>query len=328
MFRPVLCLILLLACCARAEESADLTFKLPAGQSVRYQFTSTSSSVSVALPSGAAPANTTPLQIKSDGSTQMVLTFKSLASAGTPAAPAAKGTPVSIRIQNYALKDKRSMGDDSGELEASRGHIRAVRNGKVTIDSINDVGLAEVKEYQQLLQLIESGEMRVTLEPSGRMGIDADGDPTVIDVVHACGAEGMLRLAAGKALKPGEAWDDAQTMTTVGAFKLAKPLAVRARSIFRGWETKDGVRLARIEIASVWDPADLKGENEDGVEVGISNVNGEGGGSALFDPAKGQFVEGSVQVTTKYRLNGKQKDGTTTQMDVSSKTAFSFKRVP
>ena len=87
--------------------------------------------------------------------------------------------------------------------------------------------------------------------------------------------------------------------------------------------TKDGKALARIELVSTWDSVNLKGENENGLTVDITRVEGAGSGVCLFDPAAGRFVSGAISASAKYRIEGKR--GTeSTALDVRSTTKFTF----
>lgn len=310
--------VLLLFLTARAfsgeSATADLSFKLAPDRTARYVWTTTSNTETSGRERGEA------FSFKADLSIVMNVVFKGLA-------PKGPGMRLGLRIENYAYNDKKTMGAEVGEIQASRGKIKVIQNGKTVVDSDNDISVEDVKEFQKSLKSIEDGQMIVTLEPNGKEVGEAAGESTVIDTIKATGAEGMMRLLPGRDLTPGQTWEDSQSMPSIATFKLAKPLVVRSTSTFAGWETKDGKRVARIDIKTIWDPAELKGENGEGMLVEVSHVQGVGAGTALFDPASGQFVEGLLEATSRYRIDGK-KDGLSTGLDVISKTKFTFKQIP
>ncbi|HLX60039.1 MAG TPA: hypothetical protein VKX17_02035 [Planctomycetota bacterium] len=299
---------------AADEVRADLTFKLPPGQVAKYRWTTFSNTES----SGREKDQV--FTLKKDLSLEMDLVLKGLARK-TP------GLPLSVKAEKYGYSEKTSIGSDVGEIVAMKGKFKVTHSGKVIVDSDNDVGLEEIKNLQQGLKQIEAGEMVVTLDPAGKEIGEAEGDETAIDVIKGSGAEGLFRLLAGRELKPGDSWEDSQTLPNMATFKLAKPAVIRSKSTFVGWETKDGKRLARIDVASTWDTSDLKGENGEGLLVEITRVEGKGAGRCYFDPALSRVVDGELSVNSKYRIDGK-KDGQSTGLDVVGKTVFSFKEIP
>src|SRR6185295_8367582 len=233
--------------------------------------------------------------------------------------------PLAFKIEHYSSNEKKAVNTDVLETHMSKGKIKIAQNTKVIVDSENDIGLDDVKAFQETYKHIVAGEMRTTIDPSGKEVGETEGEPNTIDVIKASGADGLLRLVTGRELRPGMTWEDSQTMPVIASFKLAKPAVIRSKSTFAGWETKNGKRLARIDIQSAWDTADLKGENEEGL-VEITKVEGKSGGTCLFDPAAGQFIDGVIEVSSKYRI-GAKKVNQSTNLDVVSTTKFTFKRV-
>jgi hypothetical protein len=98
---------------------------------------------------------------------------------------------------------------------------------------------------------------------------------------------------------------------------------VHSKMTFVKWVEKDGRKLASIDMMSAWEKQNLKGENNDGLLVEITRVDGRSAGTCLFDPQSGQYVEGAINVSVAYRIDG-EKDGQATGLDVSGKTVFSF----
>lgn len=317
--RPYLPSFLLLALCAAAalagdDDIADFTLKLAQGQSVKYVWATAASTEATGRERGEA------VKIKSETNIDVTFQIKGLPRKGP-------GLPLSLRLEHYSSTEKKSVGTDVLETQATKGKIKVIERGKVIVDSENDIGLEEVKSYQEMYKKIIAGEMRTTIDPAGKEVGESEGEPGTIDVLKASGAEGLLRLVTGRELKPGQSWEDSQSMPVIANFKLAKPAHIRSKSTFAGWETKDGKRLARIDIKSAWDPGDLKGENEEGLLVEITKVQGVSAGTCLFDPAAGQFVDGLIDVSSKYRIDGK-KEGQSTGLDVVSTMKFVFKQNP
>jgi hypothetical protein len=231
-------------------------------------------------------------------------------------------TPVTVRTRDVSYLDKRSIDTSKTELTLSRGKMKYIEDGKVLVDSDNDVGLDRMKDYQEHIKRMEAAEMRMTLDPAGRQS-DVQGDDAVVKAIKNGGAQGVFPILSGKATKVGDSWEDTFVMPMMQDFKLAQPASVRSHMTFSRWNESLGRKLAQIDIISKWDNRDLKGENDAGMLVEITKVNGSGGGTCLFDPASGHFVEGTLSYTMKYRIDG-EKEGQKSGLDVSAKTQFTF----
>jgi hypothetical protein len=243
---------------------------------------------------------------------------------GMPAVPSKKneGVPVSIRIKDQTYVDKRSIEDSKTELFIAKGKMKYTENGKVMIDSDNDIGLDKMGMYQEHFKKMEGSEMRAVLDPAGRQ-TEVLGDEALVQSIKNSGAQGIFPILSGKETKVGESWDESFSMPQIGDFKLARPLTVRSRMTFTKWTEKDGKKLAQVELKTLWDTQDLRGENAQGMLVEITKVFGSGDGSCLFDPATGRFLEGVINFTMKYRIDGEQ-NGEKSGLDVSGKTKFTF----
>jgi len=300
--------------------SADLRLRIAPNDTVRYAWSIASSSESRGKERGRAFTLTT------DSNFGMNLSLRGLAGKRENPAPAtgakADGGRAAVRIQDLVYTDKRSIENSKTELYVSKGRIKYVENGKVIVDSDNDIGLDRFTEYQQHVRAVENGEMRAWLDAAGRQS-DIQGDPALVETLKSGGAQGIFPILSGKETKLGEAWEDTFSMPQIGEFKLAKPAVVRSKMTFSKWVAKDGKNLAQIDVSTAWDNQELKGENDTGLLVEISRVDGGGAGSCLFDPATGHFVEGAINTNVKYRIDG-ERDGQTTGLDVTGKTRFTF----
>jgi len=232
------------------------------------------------------------------------------------------GTPVSIRIKDQTYSDKRSVENSKTDLFIAKGKMKYSENDKVVVDSDNDIGLDRFAEYQTQLKNIETAEMRAVLDAAGRQS-DVQGDPTLVESIKNGGAQGIFPILTGRETKVGESWEDSFAMPKISEFVLARPAQVKSTMTFTRWQEKDGKKLAVIDLVSIWDAQELKGENKDGMLVEITRVDGRGAGSCLFDPETGRFVEGSITFAMKYRIDG-EKDGQKSGLDVNGKTRFTF----
>jgi len=304
-----------------ASDAASLRMKLSNGDSARYDWSIQSTTVSKGREIGKAFALT---------NTKLVTMLVTLR--GLPR-PKNENIPVALRIADWSINEKNSIvgtGDDGKEEKASstevlleKKRVKAVQNGEVKIDSDNDIGLDQVESLRDYVKSIESTELRLTLDPAGRQS-DLSGDSPMIEQLKTT-TQGIFPILAGKDVKLGESWDDTLTMQKLGAFRLARPATVKSRMTFVKWTDKNGRKLASIDMVSAWDKADLRGENDNGLLVEITKVNGLSAGTCLFDPQEGQFVEGTINVTVAYRIDG-EKDGQATGLEVSGKTLFTFTR--
>jgi len=301
-------------------DPADLSFRLGSGETVRYGWTINSGSKSSGRELGK------PFVLVNEKTFAMTVVLRGMAR------PKGETVPVSIKLQDFVFTDKNqisSKDDKTGELKeeaktdvlVSRSKVKYVENGKVVVDSENDIGLEQLEALQRQVKAMESGEMRTTLDASGKQS-EIQGDSALVETLKSS-SQGIFPILAGKETKPGESWIDVMKLPTLGIFTLAKPAVVTSRMTFVKWQEKDGRRLAYIEIASAWAKEDLKGENSEGLLVEITRVDGRSTGTCLFDPATGRFEEGAIDVSVKYRIDG-ERDGQTTGLDVEGKTTFTF----
>ena len=295
-------------------DRADLRVRIRPNEILHYAWTINSSSASSGREQGRA------FTLTSESIFGLTLILKGLPQKH-------EGSPVSVRLHDFAYTDRRSIGADSKtELVVSKGRIKYTENGKLLVDSENDIGAERLAGYQQHIKNLENSEMRTVLDFSGRQN-EVTGDSSLVETVKSGGAHGIFPILAGKEVAPGESWEDSFSMPQIGDFKLARSATVRSKMKFSRWVLNDGKSLAEIELVSAWDKQDLRGESEGGLLVEITRVDGRGTGTCLFDPATGHFVNGSIDVNVKYRIDG-ELDGQTTGLDVSGKTHFTFQEKP
>lgn len=295
------------------EDAAELRLKIAPSDVLNYAWTIHSASDSSGVERGRK------FTLAADSTFGMTLMLR-----GLPVAPGKKkdGAPVSIRIKDQSYLDKRSIEESKTEMFIAKGKMKYSENGKVLIDSDNDIGLDRMGEYQEHFKKIENSEMRAVLDAAGRQS-EVLGDEAIVDSIKNSGAQGLFPILSGRETKPGETWDESFSMPQIGDFKLAKPLTARSKMTFTKWAEKDGRKLAQVDVVTTWDAQDLRGENEQGMLVEITKVQGNGTGSCLFDPATGRFSEGTINFEMKYRIDG-EKNGEKSGLDVKGKTRFTF----
>ena len=291
------------------NDPADLRLRIAPNETLKYVWTINSASESRGQEKGKS------FTLTSDSASGMTLIMKGMPMKHDP-------QPLSIRFQNFSWREKRAIGESVVDATVSRGHMKCIENGKLTVDSDNDVGLDRIKEYEQHIKRMEEGEIRTTLDAAGLPG-EIQGDTAMAETLKNGGAHGIFPILAGKELKSGESWEDSFNISEMGEFKLARPAVVRAKMTFSKWETKDGKRLARIDLTSAWDSQELRGENPDGMLAKIINVDCHGTGTCLFDPATGHYVDGSVTYSSRYRIEG-ESNGQSAGLDVTGKSKFTF----
>ena len=309
--------IILAGCAAAGDDAADLSIKIAPNDTLNYVWTINSVSDSSGIERGRK------FTLSADSTFGMTLILR-----GMPVAPAKKkeGAPISIRIKDQSYLDKRSIEDSKTELFIAKGKMKYTENGKVLVDSDNDIGLDKMGEYQDHFKKMEGSEMRAVLDPAGRQ-TEVLGDEAIVNSIKNSGAQGLFPILSGRETKVGESWDESFQVPQVGDFKLAKPLTVKSKMTFTKWVEKDGKKLAQIDLTTLWETLDLRGENESGMLVEITKVFGQGTGSCLFDAATGRFVEGTIDFTMKYRIDG-EKNGDKSGLDVNGKTHFMFYSKP
>ena len=296
-------------CHAGNDEAADLRLRVKNTEVLRYTWTITSSSVS----SGREQGN--PFTRTNDLVLNMLLQLK-----GLP--PKGEATPLSIRLQNINYTRSELVADEKRDTVVSREKVKFTVNGKVVVDSENDVGTEFVNKFLDELKILENSEAHTMVDGAGRQ-TQLEGDSALVETFRSGGAHTIFPLLAGKSVKPGESWQDAFDLPVIGDFKLAKPAVIRSKITFAKWETKNGRRLAQIDLVSAMEHTDLNGENPKGVLAEISHVNDIIAATCLFDPATGHFIEGTINNEVKYHIDAEQ-DTERFGLDVTGKSAISF----
>jgi hypothetical protein len=316
----LLTILLTVSLAAFAEDAeADLRLRIKNGESVTYVCTMNASTSSSGRVVGKPFTR----------SSETVITHTCLLK-GLPAKT--EGQPISIRLKDITQHAKESFVGDKSEKDAvdtsaevivSREKVKAIENGKVVVDSENDIGLDQIGPLQQQLKLLENSEAHMIVDATGRQG-DVQGDALLVDAIREGGVSRIFPALPGKSIKAGESWEDNYNLPRISAFKLAKPAIVRSRLTFNKWETVDGRRLALIDVVCAWDRQELKGENEkSGMLVEISGIDSKFTGSCHFDAEAGHFVDLKLTGTTKYHIDSQQEDQTM-GLDVSAKSEFSL----
>jgi hypothetical protein len=299
-------------------ERADLRLRIASSDQLRYKWTIDAESETTGRELGQ------PFTLRQNSRSTMTILMN-----GMPRAKDAETFPVTITIQDFALNQKLAIGSESKaepsetfELIASKSALKQLKDGKVVVDSENDIGMEQAGELQQYIKNIEGNPMRAVLDAAGRKTELATDTPLLEGFKN--NAHGLFPILAGKEVKPGDAWEDSFSMPKLDQLQLAKPVVVRSKMRFAKWEFKNGRRLALIEIATAAENKELKGESPKGMLAEITKLESIGAGTCLFDPASGQFVEGSVAMNTQYHVDGQQPDGSTTGTDRKEKFTFSF----
>lgn len=310
-----LCVALALIVCAfavRSGDDANLTFRFPPTDQVTYSWTMQTLNETEGREKGRA------FKLSTDSGFTMNMQLKGLLLKRD-------GVPVAVKLQDVSYTDKKSVDQSKVELYASSRKFKIIEDGKVSVDSENDIGLDKVNDYRERFRAIEAGEVRLILDAAGKP-IDATGDAAIVAALKGGGAQGIFPILAGKTVKIGESWEDSFEISMLGDFKLATPAQIKSKMTFAKWEEKDGVKLARIEVTNNWENGELRGENTQGLLVEIAKTDGTGTGWCLFDPAKGQFVEGDMTMVMKYHIQG-ERAGQAVGLDVNGRTRYMFSRV-
>lgn len=316
----LLSIISTLAVCTSSfseESEADLRLRIKTGESLSYACTMNASTVSTGRVLGKPFTRTT------ENNSSHTCMLKGLA-----AKP--EGVPISIRLKDITHYGKEAFGTDgeagtetSAEVTISREKVKAIENGKVVVDSENDIGMDQIGPLQQQLKLLENSEARMIVDATGHQG-ELQGDALLVDAIREGGVSRVFPVLPGKPIKAGESWEDSFNLPKISTFKLAKAAIVRSKLTFNKWETVDGKRLALIDIVCAWDHQELKGENEkSGMLVEISGIDSKFTGSSHFDPEAGHFIDLKLTGSTKYHIDSQQ-DDQTMGLDVTAKSAFSF----
>lgn len=299
-----------LALCA-GDDAADLTFRFNSASLVRYSWTMTNANVTEGRDQGR------PFKFTNDTTFATTMELKGLLLKRD-------GIPLAVKYYDASYTEKKAIDQSSIEVQASAKKMKVTENGKVIVDSENDIGLDKVNDMRERFKSIEATEVRMVLDNTGKP-IDAQGDVAIVNALKGNGAQGLFPILAGKTVKVGESWEESFEMPQLGEFKLAQPAVIKSKMTFVRWEEKNGEKLARIEVATAWANDELKGENGAGLLVEITKKEGGGAGWCHFDPKTGLFVDGELAMVMKYHLQG-ERGGEAVGLDITGNTRYVFSR--
>src|SRR5262245_50116594 len=215
----ILCVLVAL-CAARLEagddDTADLRLRIAASEVLSYNWTNEASSDSSGRELGK------PFTLSAQKIFNLTLILRGMPRRGD-------ASPVAIRLRDLNYTDRRSIGTESKtEMLISKNKVKYTENGKVLMDSENDIGLDRIAQYKDHAKAMENGELRVTLDAAGRQS-EMQGESALVDTFKNSGVQSVFPVLAGKAVKIGESWDDSTSMAQLGEFKLAHPAVIRSR---------------------------------------------------------------------------------------------------
>jgi hypothetical protein len=296
-----------------AGAAANLSFRLTPEQLLEYRWTIETHNVSEGREKGRA------FKLTDDSIFEMTMALKGLLLKR-------EGTPVGVHLRDTSYKNSKSIDQSRIDMEVTSRSMKVIQDGKTVVDSDNDIGLDRVNDLRERYKTLESNEVRLVLDPTGKP-LDATGDANIVAALKSGGAQGLFPPLAGKAVEVGGTWKSTLEIPQLGEFRLAKPVEIVSQMTFTGWEEKAGVKLARILIESSWENATVHGESNKGMLAEITRT-GEaksGGGSCLFDPASGHFVEGGVTMNIQYHIEGEQ-NKEAVGLDVTTRSSYTFKK--
>ena len=296
-------------------ELAPLAMKLDAGKVLKYAWTITSSQASKGQELGNA------VDLKTEKSQRMSLFLQG------EKAPQLGAIQLLLRFRDLSFEEtSESPGPLKTSLKVDNRRIYETENEKVIIDSMNDIGLDKITDYQLKLRGMEVTAVRLILDAMGKQQ-KVEGEKALVDAVHGGNAQSLFPVLANRRVAPGESWDDRFDAPTMGDLKLDEPARMNSRIRFAKWVEQGGKKLAQLELISAWESRDLKGKNQQNLNVLITKLDGRGVGTCLFDPAESKFVDGEMTFFIKYHIHGARDEGST-DLDVDGKTRFTFKWEP
>ena len=229
-----------------------------------------------------------------------------------------------LRFEGFGLEENRRIGEAaSSTLQIDRQNIMFTENGRVRVDSRNDIGMEKITAHQKALRSLERSVARIVLDRSSRQ-TRVEGDRLLLDTAHGGSSRGLFPLLSGKKSAVGDSWSGHFEIPRLAEVELDQPARVRTRATFAKWHTHEGRKVAMIDVLSNWAVGGLRGKDAKGLTVTLSNIDGHGAGVYLFDPQTGRFLTGSMAFQLKYRLEG-QREGERTALDVNGRSRFSFK---
>lgn len=229
-----------------------------------------------------------------------------------------------LRFENFGLQENRRVGDAaSSTLQIDRQNIMFTENGRVRVDSRNDIGMEKITAHQKALRFLERSVARIVMDRSSRQ-TRVEGDRLLLDTAHGGSSRGLFPLLSGKENAVGESWSGQFEIPRLAEVELDQPAMVRTRATFAKWHTHEGRKVAMIDVLSSWDALGLRGKDAAGLTVTLSGIDGHGAGVYLFDPETGRFLTGTMTFQLKYHLEG-EREGERTALDVNGRSRFNFK---
>lgn len=267
----------------KAVPPADLRLRIPPGRRLRYRWSIETTSTQKGTLKKRA------FTLESTQRTAMTLYL-------TGAKPAAKEkTVVLMRYGKVSSHTVKRIGKEArSEVHIADGRVLAKENGKVVVDSENDVGLEKIPGYWEKVRRMERARARLVLDAAGRT-VNVSGDQVLTAQLKSGGAQNLFPLLSGKVTAAGKTWEAAQEQSKIGELTVRKPILMCWEMTFRRWVKRRGKKAAEIGIAMAWGNDELEGSAREGrLKVKLSNVKAVGSGVCFFDPATGTWLDGEL----------------------------------
>lgn len=315
---PFFSLLLLVSCAfgGETEPPAQLELRMSPGQVLRYDWTLESASNSKGQEKGK------PLDLHVDKSIRVAVVLT-----GEKPPRGEDVLSALLRFEGFRLQENRRVGDAaSSTLQVDRQNIMFTENGRVRVDSRNDIGMEKISAHQKALRFLERNVARIVLDRSSRQ-TRVEGDRFLLDTAHGGSSRGLFPELSGKKSAVGESWTGRFEIPRLAEVELDRAAIVNTRATFAKWHDHEGRKVAMIDVLSSWDGNDLRGKDTAGLTVTLTGVDGHGAGVYLFDPKVGRFVSGTMTFQLKYHLEG-EREGEKTALDVNGRSRFNFTLLP
>jgi hypothetical protein len=225
-----------------------------------------------------------------------------------PGEPGAEGRrPCKVTLSSLDVNQAVEGPDGKFTVGISGGELKLTRDGKVAVDTKagvrKDLADAVLREFA-----FADKEGAVVVDASGRVA-DPSGPNEFVASLTGRTGEGLfpLEFPSGE-YGVGESWESAgRRIERLRALDLSQsPVDVPVRYVLDAFEEREGRRLARVTFVSDVSREGLTARaaasGGAGESVRIARFARKATGRALFDCAKGEFVEGEVKTSLEATL--------------------------
>jgi hypothetical protein len=219
------------------------------------------------------------------------------------------------------------------DMYIDNDYLKAYKDGVLVVDTKEGIGMAIAYDFFRDFGLYKkSGKVKAS--PAGAIISKVKGDDVVVKFFETTnimpGLPIQILAFPEKPINKGDTWDFSFMMEKMESVTFKRPLKQVVRFTLEGLVKVDGAECIQVSLDSPLNVKDIKAMVKMGdadVEYDVRNMSRKATGNFYFDPVRGKFIFGKVNLDAKVELSAiNPETGKNVNMDLTIKMDFDHLR--